>query len=100
LFQMQKPARSARVVLDELNQSGSVNTARGYGTARYAAYVLAQKFGVQSLFDYFQALGETEDRDAAFQRVFGQSLASFEDEFEGLRREFGTARAYIRNRSQ
>jgi hypothetical protein len=96
LFNLQTPARRARVVLSDLNQSGMVNTGPSYGTARFAAFVLMQKHGVQSLFDYFVALGDLEDRDAAFRQVFGQSLASFEVEFETLRRDFGAVRDYIK----
>lgn len=99
LFTMQKPARRARVLLSDLNKSGAVNDSADYGTARFAAYILAQKHGVQSLFDYFRALGDTEDRDAAFRQVFGQSLGSFEVEFETVRRDFGTARNYIKKGS-
>jgi hypothetical protein len=96
LFNIQSSARRARVILSDLNQSGSVSDGAAYGTARFAAFILAKRHGVQSLFDYFQALGEVEDRDAAFRRVFGQSLVSFEAEFETLRRDFGAARDYIK----
>ena len=95
LFNMQSSARKARVLLSDLNKTGSVRGGPAYGTARFAAFVLAERYGVQSLFDYFEALGDTGDRDAAFAQVFKLTRAQFEADFETLRRDFGAARDYI-----
>ncbi len=94
LFNLQSSARRTQVKLRDLRQSGAVSGGRAYGTARFAAVLLAQKHGGRALFDYFTALGTTLDRDQAFQEVFGQPMAEFEQEFETLRRDFGLAEAY------
>ncbi|MEM8576796.1 MAG: hypothetical protein AAGF60_03010, partial [Pseudomonadota bacterium] len=94
LFELQEPARRNQTPLSQLSVHGSLATGRTYGVARFAAYVLAERFGDQALFDYFSALGRLADRDAAFREVFGMSIAAFEEEFERIRRHYGDARRW------
>ncbi|MEO0390210.1 MAG: hypothetical protein AAF218_04640 [Pseudomonadota bacterium] len=94
LFRLQEPARRNQTALTDLVAHGSLETGRTYGVARFAAYLLAERYGDQALFDYFVALGRLEDRDAAFREVFGMSLAQFEAEFAAVRRHYGDARRW------
>lgn len=96
IFDYQTRARRSRLILSDLQESGSVRGAAAYGVARFASLMLARKHGMETLFRYFEELGRLQDRAAAFEAAFGQSLASFDAEFEALRRDFGAARDYGR----
>jgi len=93
-FELQEPARRNQTQLEDLTVHGSLQTGRTYGVARFAAFLLAERFGDQALFDYFAALGRLKDRDAAFREVFGMSLAAFEADFASVRRHYGNARTW------
>ena len=96
LFDLQSRARRSRLTLEDLTRNGSVNSPEAYGVARFAAYVLAQKYGIGAVFDYFSALADSDSQDAAFQQTFGLSLSDYSVVFEGLRRDYGAAQRYGR----
>jgi hypothetical protein len=95
LFNMQSPARRSRLTLTQLTPTGSTKGRGAYGTARFAAYLLAQRNGPDALFEYFKVLGQTKDRDLAFSQVFGLSFETFEADFERVRRDFSAAKEYV-----
>lgn len=90
-FNLQNPARRARVTLGDLSEHGRVSGAAGYGTARFAASLLARRHGIDGLMRYFRWLGRGLSQEAAFRQTFGQSMSEFESEFEFLRRNYGAA---------
>lgn len=93
-FNMQSPARRSQMTLTELTPTGSTKGRAAYGTARFAAYLLAQRSGAQALLEYFETLGETKDRDIAFEQVFGLTFETFETNFERVRRDFAAAKVF------
>ena len=95
LFNMQTRARLRRLTLTQLTEAGSTKGSGGYGTARFAAFVLAQRNRPEDLLDYFAALGQTKDRDVAFEKVFGLSFDKFEADFERIRRDFAATKEYV-----
>ena len=96
LFDMQRRARRSRLTLAQLDETGSTKGRGGYGTARFAAYVLAQREGPGALLEYFAVLGQTKDRDIAFSRAFGITFDKFEIDFELIRRDFAAAKKYVK----
>ena len=96
LFNMQTRARRSRLTLAQLTETGSTKGRGGYGTARFAAYVLAQREGPEALLKYFAVLGQTKDRDTAFKQVFGITFDKFEIDFELIRRDFAAAKKYVK----
>lgn len=94
LFNLQTAARRSRDTLSQMVDTGTTKGRSGYGTARFAAYLLAQRHGPNTLLEYFVKLGELRDRDAAFEQVFGLSFAAFEQDFERVRRNFAAAKDY------
>ena len=95
LFNMQTRARRSRLTLTQLTEAGSIKGRGGYGTARFAAFVLAQRNRPEDLLEYFTVLGQTKDRDVAFEKVFGLSFDKFEADFERIRRDFGATKEYV-----
>ncbi len=100
LFNMQSPARRSRLTLSELTPTGSTKGRGAYGTARFAAYLLAQRSGHDALFQYFKVLGQVKDRDIAFENAFGLSFEMFEADFERVRRDFAAATEYAAGGTQ
>jgi hypothetical protein len=98
LFNMQSPARRSRLTLSQITKTGSTRGRGAYGTARFAAFLLAQRSGPEALFQYFETLGKVNDRDIAFKEVFGLSFEEFEADFERVRRDFAAAQEYVRIR--
>ncbi|HCI08258.1 MAG TPA: hypothetical protein DE314_13050 [Sulfitobacter sp.] len=96
LFNMQTRARRSRLTLTQLTDAGSTKGRGGYGTARFAAFVLAQRNRPEDLLEYFTVLGQTKDRDVAFEKVFGLSFDKFEADFERIRRDFAAAKEYVK----
>lgn len=94
LFNMQSPARRSRLTLSELTAAGSTKGRGAYGTARFAAFLLAERNGNDALFRYFEVLGQVKNRDVAFSQVFGFSFEEFEIDFERVRRNFAAATEY------
>ena len=95
LFNLQSSARRSRLTLDQMRATGALGDGQAYGVARFAAFLLAGRYGPQALLDYFAQLGETKDQDAAFLAAFGTTMVGFEAEFEAVRRDFGAAKAYV-----
>lgn len=100
LFNMQSPARRSQMTLTELTPTGSTKGRAAYGTARFAAFLLAQRSGPEALFQYFEVLGQTKDRDIAFEQVFGLSFEDFEENFERVRRDFAAAKVFAAGGTQ
>ena len=50
-------------------------------TAELAAAYLAERYGMQSIYQWYLATGELEDAEQAFQQVFGMTTTTFEVEF-------------------
>lgn len=96
LFDLQSRARRSRLTLQDLSDTGSVETPEAYGVARFAAYMLVQAHGTDAAFDYFRALGEGLGQDSAFIAAFDMSFQEFERDFEAVRRDYGAARRYGR----
>ena len=96
LFNMQTRARLRRLTLTQLTEAGSTKGSGGYGTARFAAFVLAQRNRPEDLLDYFLVLGQTKDRDVAFEKYFGLSFDKFEADFERIRRDFSATIEYVK----
>ncbi|MDC1482123.1 hypothetical protein N8146_07540 [Ascidiaceihabitans sp.] len=96
LFNMQTGALRSRLTLTQLTDAGSTKVRGGYGTARFVAFVLAQRNGTEDLLEYFAVLGQTKDRDVAFEKVFGLSFDKFEADFERIRRDFTAAKEYVK----
>lgn len=95
LFNLQSSARRSRLTLDQMRATGALGNGQAYGVARFAAFLLAGRYGPQALLDYFAQLGATKDQDAAFLAAFGTTMVGFEAEFEAVRRDFGAAKAYV-----
>ena len=91
-FNLQNPARRSRETLNDLSDPGTVRGYTGYGVSRFAATLLFRSHGLDNMLQYFRWLGRGLSQEAAFAEAFGQSMASFEEEFEFLRRDFGAAR--------
>jgi hypothetical protein len=96
LFNMQTRARRSRLTLTQLTEAGSTKGRGGYGTARFAAFVLAQRNRPEDLLEYFTVLGQTKDCGVAFEKVFGLSFDKFEADFEGIRRDFAATKKYVK----
>ena len=96
LFNMQTGALRSRLTLTQLTDAGSTKGRGGYGTARFAAFILAQHNGTEGLLEYFAVLGQTKDRNVAFEKVFGLSFDKFEVDFERIRRDFTAAKEYVK----
>jgi len=80
------------MTLEDLSAKGTVVSDQDYGVARFATYLLGQKYGTRSLFDYFAALGRGDRNEQAFQSQFDMSLSAFDAEFEALCRDYEAAR--------
>ncbi len=93
-------ANKSEETLTELRENGTMKTLAHYELGQLASALLAQKFGEQSLFDYWRELGRLSNQDAAFQSTFGMSLDDFEVEFESLRRDLPSALTYGRDKSE
>lgn len=100
LFNMQSPARRSRLTLSDLTPTGSTKGRGAYGTARFAAYLLARRNGPQALFQYFEILGQAKDRDIAFEQVFGLTFKAYETNFERVRRDFAAATEFAAGETQ
>ena len=96
LFNMQTGALRSRLTLTQLTDAGSTKGRGGYGTTRFAAFVLAQRNGTEGLLECFAVLGQTKDRNVAFEKVFGLSFDKFEVDFERIRRDFTAAKEYVK----
>jgi len=96
LFNMLTLARRSRLTLTQLTEAGSIKGRGGYGTARFAAFVLAQRNRFEDLLDYFAVLGQTKDREVAFEKDFGLSFDKFEADFERIRRDFSATIEYVK----
>lgn len=94
LFDLQSPARRSRLTLADLQDLNAMSTTEAYGVARFAAYLLVQRAGPKSHFEYFRAIGDGLDQAAAFESAYGMPLGAFDAEFEALRRDYGAARRW------
>ena len=92
LFDIQNPARRSRTLLADLRATGSVADEATAGMSRFAASLLARRYGVDGFINYFKGLGEGLSQDAAFATTFGLTMDDFDAEFERVRRDFGAAR--------
>jgi hypothetical protein len=96
LFNMQTRELRSRLTLTQLTEAGSTKGRSGYGTARFAAFFLAQSNRPEDLLDYFAVLGRTKDRDVAFEKVFCLSFDKFEADFERIRHDFAATKEYVK----
>lgn len=96
LFNLQNPARRARLTLTDLKEHGTVRDFYGYGVARFAASLLAREHGIEALLAYFRWLGRGVSQEAAFEQSFGLTFEEFDAAFEGVRRDYGAARDWGR----
>lgn len=92
-FRLQSPARASALKLADL---GDITTEEEYNISLFAAYLLAERFGIQSLLEYWQTIGTGLDWDEAFQQVFDMKLAEYETQFETLRTHQSTAMNFIK----
>ncbi|MCP5076104.1 MAG: hypothetical protein GY947_22770 [Rhodobacteraceae bacterium] len=81
--------------LGELRPHRSVSTSDDYGLALFATYLLAQRFGDESLFAYWREIGKGQQWEQAFKTTFGVSLMGFELKFQELRSSISAATAYM-----
>ncbi|MEO0372542.1 MAG: hypothetical protein AAF231_13875, partial [Pseudomonadota bacterium] len=87
-------ANATDLGLRDLRRHGSVESWAEYLVAHLAAHFLVQRFGAQSQFEYWRALGRLQDQDKAFRAVFGMSMDAFETEFETLRQHLPPTKVY------
>ncbi len=81
--------------LGELRPHRSVSTSDDYALALFATYVLAKRFGDESLLVYWREVGKGYPWEQAFEAAFGMTLESFESRFQDLRGNVGTATDFI-----
>lgn len=90
-FRLQSPARKTKLKLSEL---GDIKTDEEYRISLFAAYLLANRYGLDALIDYWAAIGSGLDWNEAFEEVFAMKLDDYEEQFETLRLTHGAAMAF------
>jgi hypothetical protein len=87
------PARMSSL---KLRKTGYVVTDEEYDVSRFAAYLLAKRYGLKSFNDYWREIGQGKDWNAAFQATYGMSIREFEAIFEELRHDLKAAIIFAR----
>lgn len=89
------PAHEHPKTLASMHGWGTVGDASQYKVALFAAWLLAERNGDQSIMTYWRYIGQGRSWDSAFEAAFGESLRSFSSRFEILRHDSAQAKAYI-----
>ena len=78
-----------------MNVGRNVKGRKDYHTARFAVWLLAQRFGEEKVIDYWRLLGQGKNWEAAFKTAFGMSMGQYSKLFDSLRRDPAKAAAFI-----
>ncbi|MBY6113647.1 peptidoglycan-binding protein [Mameliella alba] len=93
----QQAARSA-LTLRQIRLAGEVRTADAYDVSAYAVAMLVERFGEETLFRFWRAVGETDNWFTAFQQVYGLSVEEFEALYPTLRDDQMAQREFLADR--
>lgn len=80
--------------LRDMRAYGSVDEVPSYEVSFVATWLLAQRAGMGSMFDYWRRIGAGDSWETAFEGTFGLPLDTFEAEFQTLRQDFDAAVAF------
>lgn len=92
---LQKDAAENPKGLRAMNIGRNVKGRKDYHTARFAVWLLAQRFGEEKVIDYWRFLGQGKNWEAAFKASFGMSMGQYSTLFDSLRQDPAKARAFI-----
>ena len=84
LFTVRYRARLERRMLRDIRLSEEVRSLADYNASYYAAYLLAERYGSNTLIDYWRAVGETGNWFTAFKQTYGMSVQDFEKMYSTL----------------
>lgn len=73
----------------------SVGSGDEEAMARFAAQLLAERYGRARLFEYFEALRSANAWNGAFEATFGMRLEAFEANFDAMRQDPGGAERFV-----
>ncbi|KHQ53137.1 His-Xaa-Ser repeat protein HxsA [Mameliella alba] len=91
-------ASRSGLTLDGIRRKGEVREPNAYSTSFYAVHLLTERFGEETLVNYWRRLGETDRWETAFEDVFGIAMQDFERIFPTLTADPDAAQEFLANR--
>lgn len=95
LQELQKPARESSKTLRAMSGDRGVRGREQYETARFAVWLLAERFGEERVMTYWRLIGQGKSWESAFKAAFGITMGQYSNLFEKLRRDPAQAAAFI-----
>ncbi len=94
LNSLQKEARESQKSLRAMHGHGTVKDASQYRIARFAAYLLEERFGEKAMFNYWRYIGQGRSWDRSFELAFGMKLSAYQNQFQVYRVDAAKAAAF------
>lgn len=91
---LQKDARESAKSLRAMHGDRTVKGGKQYRIARFAAYLLAERFGEKAIFDYWRYIGQGRTWERSFEMAFGMKLSTYQSQFEAFRVDANKAAAF------
>jgi hypothetical protein len=98
LRMMRQLAGGSDLTLQEIRLSGKVREAAAYDVSAYAVAMLVERYGEETLFRYWRAVGETDNWYTAFEQTYGMTVQSFEELYPMLRDDHMAQREFLADR--
>lgn len=98
LHRMRRQAAASDLTLRQIREAGEVRTAEAYDVSAYAVAMLLERYGEETLFRYWRAVGETDNWFTAFEQVYGMSVQEFEALYTTLRDDGMAQREFLADR--
>jgi hypothetical protein len=98
LHVMRQQAAASDLTLRQIRLAGEVRTAEAYDVSAYAVAMLVERYGEETLFRYWRAVGETDNWFIAFEQIFGMTVQDFEGLYPTLRDDRMAQREFLTDR--
>ena len=98
LHVMRAQAAASDLTLRNIRLSGQVREAEAYDVSAYAVAMLLERYGEETLFRYWRAVGETDNWYTAFEDTYGMTVQEFEDLYTTLRDDGMAQREFLADR--
>jgi hypothetical protein len=98
LRMMRQLAGGSDLTLQEIRLSGKVREAAAYDVSAYAVAMLVERYGEETLFRYWRAVGETDNWYTAFEQTYGMTVQSFEELYPMLSDDHMAQREFLADR--
>lgn len=98
LHAMRTLAGGSDLTLRQIRLAREVREAAAYDVSAYGVAMLVERYGEDTLFQFWRVVGQTDDWFAAFEEVYGMTVEDFEGLYTTLRDDQMAQREFLADR--